>query len=246
LHCCIQWDKGLKSSSIALWCWLAAVADCDAIIDFSSKISRMHCVLVQVDANYFIRDLGSLNGIRVNGERVAKEALLLQGAEVAIGDVIYHFHANVQPAPRMPVRNQAGTHKLPAFVDKSIPIIDAEIVDDEIVDAEIIDDVQLVEDVQIVEIVEEIEIVQEVEVIDDIVEVVDVIEDIEVIEVVDVIEDVEIIEDMENCIRRCFASSTTTTIEIVNRNYPSAIGCRKSRGFGQSLSNPRSTRKQST
>ena len=177
-------------------------ADCDAIIDFSSKISRMHCVLVQVDANYFIRDLGSLNGIRVNGERVAKEAMLLQGAEVAIGDVIYHFHANVQPAPRMPVRNQAGTHKLPAFVDKSIPIIDAEIVDDEIVDAEIIeaeiiDDVQLVEDVQIVEIVEEIEIVQEVEVIDDIVEVVDVIEDVEVIEDVDVIEDVEIIEDVE-------------------------------------------------
>ena len=177
-------------------------ADCDAIIDFSSKISRMHCVLVQVDANYFIRDLGSLNGIRVNGERVAKEALLLQGAKVAIGDVIYQFHANVQPAPRMPVRNQAGTHKLPAFVDKSIPIIDAEIVDDEIVDAEIIDaeiidDVQLVEDVQIVEIVEEVKIVQEVEIIEDIVEVVDVIEDDEVIEVVDVIEDVEIIDDVE-------------------------------------------------
>ena len=44
-------------------------ADCDAIIDFSSRISRMHCVFVQVDADYYIRDLGSMNGVRVNGER---------------------------------------------------------------------------------------------------------------------------------------------------------------------------------
>ncbi len=166
-------------------------ADCDAIIDFSAKISRMHCVLVQVDANYFIRDLGSLNGVRVNGERVAKEAKLVQGVEVAIGDVMYQFHANVQPAPRMPVRNQGATNKLPAFVDKSIPIIDAEIIDEEILDAEIIDDDECAADVQI------LQVIQDVEVIDDIVEVVDLIEDVEIIEDVDVIEDVEIIEDVE-------------------------------------------------
>ena len=166
-------------------------ADCDAIIDFSSKISRMHCVLVQVDAYYFIRDLGSLNGVRVNGERIAKEAKLVQGVEVAIGDVVYQFHANVQPAPRMPVRNQGATNKLPAIVDKSIPIIDAEIIDEEILDAEIIDDVEFIDDVQI------LDVIQDVEVIDDIVEVIDVLEDVEIIEEVDVIEEVDIIEDVE-------------------------------------------------
>ena len=171
-------------------------ADCDAIIDFSSKISRMHCVLVQVDANYFIRDLGSLNGVRVNGERVVKEAKLVQGVEVAIGDVMFQFHANVQPAPRMPVRNQGATNKLPAFVDKSIPIIDAEIIDEEILDAEIID-AEIVDVVDVVEFAEDVQIVEvihDVEIIDDIVEV---IEDVEIIEDVDVIEDVEVVDDVE-------------------------------------------------
>lgn len=167
-------------------------ADCDAIIDFSSKISRMHCVLVQVDANYFIRDLGSLNGVRVNGKRVVKEAMLVQGAEVTIGDLQYQFHANVQPAPRMPVRNQAGTRKLPAFVDKSIPIIDAEIMDEEILDAEIIEDVEFADDVQIVDVIHDVELAEDiVEVIDAI----DVIEDVEIIEDVEVIEDIEIVSD---------------------------------------------------
>ena len=171
-------------------------ADCDAIIDFSSKISRMHCVLVQVDANYFIRDLGSLNGVRVNGERIEKEAQLVQGVEVAIGDVMYQFHANVQSAPRMPVRNQGATNKLPVFVDKSIPIIDVEIIDEEILDAEIID-AEIIDDVEFSDDVQILDVIQDVEVIDDIFEVADVMEDVEIIEDVDVIEVVEIIEDVK-------------------------------------------------
>ncbi len=171
-------------------------ADCDSIIDFSSKISRMHCVLVQVDANYFIRDLGSLNGVRVNGERIEKEAQLVQGVEVAIGDVMYQFHANVQPAPRMPVRNQGATNKLPAFVDKSIPIIDVEMIDEDILDAEIID-AEIIDDVEFADDVQILDVIQDVEVIADIFEVVDVMEGVEIIEDVDVIEDVEVIEDVK-------------------------------------------------
>lgn len=176
-------------------------ADCDAIIDFSSKISRMHCLLVQVDANYFIRDLGSLNGIRVNGERVDKEAKLVQGVEVAIGDVMYQFHANVQPAPRLPIRNQGATNKLPAFVDKSIPIIDAEIIDGEILDAEIIDaeiiDAEIIDVVEFADDVQIVEVIHDVEVIDDDDDIVEVMEDVDIIEDVEVIEDVEFIDDVE-------------------------------------------------
>ena len=94
-------------------------SDCDAIIDFSSKISRMHCVLVQVDANYYIRDLGSMNGVRVNGERVDKEMKLVQGAEVAIGDVMFLFDANVQPAPRVAVRTHGGVKGMPSILGGS-------------------------------------------------------------------------------------------------------------------------------
>ncbi len=182
-------------------------ADCDAIIDFSSKISRMHCVFVQVDADYYVRDLGSMNGVRVNGERVEKAVKLTQGAEVAIGDVMFQFHANVQPAPRVAVRTHGGAKGIPALADDSLPILDAEIIDEEVFDAEIIDaeiidalvfeDADLVDDAQVVDVIQDVEMIGDVEVLDDLVEVVDFVEDIEVIEDAEVIEveDVEIVAE---------------------------------------------------
>jgi pSer/pThr/pTyr-binding forkhead associated (FHA) protein len=50
--------------------------ECDVVLDMSSKISRMHCALVQVDTAYYIRDLGSLNGVTVAGQRIEKDAKL--------------------------------------------------------------------------------------------------------------------------------------------------------------------------
>ena len=177
-------------------------ADCDVIIDFSSKISRMHCVFVQVDADYYVRDLGSMNGVRVNGERVEKAAKLTQGAEVAIGDVMFQFHANVQPAPRVAVRTHGGAKGIPALADDSLPILDAEIIDEEVFDAEIIDalvfeDADFVDDAQVVDVIQDVEMIGDVEVIDDLVDVVDFVEEIEVIEDAEVIEieDVEIVAE---------------------------------------------------
>lgn len=135
-------------------------ADCDAVINFSSKISRMHCVLVQVDTEYYIRDLGSMNGVRVNGQRVEKSAKLFQGAEVAIGDVIFQFHANVQPAPRVAVRTHGGVKGIPSLVDESVPIVNAEIIED-------------------AEFVELVDVLQDDDVVDDLVELFEVIDEIE-------------------------------------------------------------------
>lgn len=71
-------------------------ADCDAVITNSKKISRKHCCLVQVDDTYFIRDLGSMNGVWVNGARVKREAQMNLGDHVAIGDVEFRFHPNAR------------------------------------------------------------------------------------------------------------------------------------------------------
>jgi len=167
-------------------------ADCDAVIDFSSKISRMHCVFVQVDADYYIRDLGSMNGVRVNGERVEKAVKLTQGAEVAIGDVTFQFHANVQPAPRAAVRSHGGARGVP-LIDDSVPVLEAEIIDDdEVVDAEIID-AQILEDADLAEDVRVLDFMQDVEIVNDVVEVVDFVEEIEVIDDVEIIDDVQIV-----------------------------------------------------
>jgi len=49
--------------------------DCDARFDHKS-VSKLHCVLVKTDGLVLLRDLGSTNGTRVNGQRVRRAALL--------------------------------------------------------------------------------------------------------------------------------------------------------------------------
>jgi len=48
---------------------------CDVCLDRSS-ISKLHCLIVRTDGLLFIRDLGSTNGTKVNGQRVIRGALL--------------------------------------------------------------------------------------------------------------------------------------------------------------------------
>lgn len=73
--------------------------DCDVVLTRSRKVSRKHCCLAQVDDRYVIRDLGSTNGVRVNGVQVENEAPLKLGDEVAIGDVRYLVQIE-DPKPR--------------------------------------------------------------------------------------------------------------------------------------------------
>lgn len=48
---------------------------CDLRFDHKS-VSKVHCVLVRTDGLVLVRDLGSTNGTRVNGQRVRRAALL--------------------------------------------------------------------------------------------------------------------------------------------------------------------------
>ncbi|MGD0677215.1 MAG: adenylate/guanylate cyclase domain-containing protein [Polyangiaceae bacterium] len=48
-------------------------------------VSKEHCILEQRDGVFLLRDLGSLNGTYVNGERVRGEFVLKHGDEVALG-----------------------------------------------------------------------------------------------------------------------------------------------------------------
>src|SRR5947207_6558195 len=49
--------------------------DCDVRLDHKS-VSKLHCVIVKTDGALLLRDLGSTNGTRVNGQRVRRAALL--------------------------------------------------------------------------------------------------------------------------------------------------------------------------
>jgi pSer/pThr/pTyr-binding forkhead associated (FHA) protein len=197
--------------------------ECDVVLDVSSKISRLHCALVQVDADYYIRDLGSMNGVMVGGQRVEKDRKLTNGAEVMIGDVKYVFLENVAPAVRTARPVSAG-RKSPVLFDDSVEVLDVEEV--EVIEATAPrkspvkvspppiaspstirspaprrDGMQqlspeIIEDIEVVDS-EVLEVVEEVELVDDIVDVDELLDEVEVVDDEVDAAIVEIIEDVE-------------------------------------------------
>src|SRR5947207_15355025 len=67
--------------------------DCDLRLDHKS-VSKMHCVIVKSDGLLLLRDLGSTNGTRVNGQRV-RRAALLPNHQLAIAN--YQSRAHLGP-----------------------------------------------------------------------------------------------------------------------------------------------------
>lgn len=83
---------------------------CDIVVDRSS-ISKLHCLLVRTDGLLFLRDLGSTNGTKVNGQRVIRGALL-PGDELAFASEKFRVEmgANV-PDPEEDV-HEARTEEI--------------------------------------------------------------------------------------------------------------------------------------
>ncbi len=80
---------------------------CDVFIDRSS-VSKLHCVIVKTDGLLFIRDLGSTNGTKVNGQRVVRGALL-PGDELAFANARFRVHLGPTESPdddRRPERTE--------------------------------------------------------------------------------------------------------------------------------------------
>lgn len=67
--------------------------DCDVVLTCSRKVSRRHCCVVQVNGKLLVRDLGSMNGVQINGKRIRVESPLRLGDELSVGDVRYVLEA---------------------------------------------------------------------------------------------------------------------------------------------------------
>ncbi len=86
--------------------------ECDLRLDHKS-VSKMHCVIVKTDGLLLLRDLGSTNGTRVNGQRV-RRAALLPNDQVSIAN--YKFRVffgpdNAEP-PSPPMRPDDHTQHI--------------------------------------------------------------------------------------------------------------------------------------
>lgn len=88
--------------------------DCDVVLTHSRKVSRKHCCLAVVNNQMFLRDMGSMNGVRINGERVRKIGQVRVGDEVGIADVRYQVlpDPKAKPTPFKKVAKDKGAPKV--------------------------------------------------------------------------------------------------------------------------------------
>jgi hypothetical protein len=91
--------------------------ECDIQL-VSRKVSRRHCCIAQVGDYLVVRDLGSTNGIRINGVRVL-EGHLKSGDELTIGSYRYQIRWDAM-APAPPRTGRATS--VQRMEDASLPI----------------------------------------------------------------------------------------------------------------------------
>ncbi len=72
-------------------------------------VSKEHCHIDLVNGQYVLRDLGSLNGTYINGERVSEKALG-HGDEITLGStrVVFQAAPSAQASPPPPQQHPAG------------------------------------------------------------------------------------------------------------------------------------------
>ena len=88
--------------------------ECDIQIP-SRKISRRHCLLAQVNDHIVVRDLGSTNGIRINGVKVL-EGDLHTNDEITIGNMSYKVKwGDDDPADTARAPSKNGIQVMPAL-----------------------------------------------------------------------------------------------------------------------------------
>jgi pSer/pThr/pTyr-binding forkhead associated (FHA) protein len=73
--------------------------DCDLRLEHKS-VSKMHCVIVKTDGMLLLRDLGSTNGTRVNGQRV-RRAVLLPNDQLSIANYKFRVYLGPDDAPAL-------------------------------------------------------------------------------------------------------------------------------------------------
>jgi predicted component of type VI protein secretion system len=88
--------------------------NCDTRLD-SLRVSRHHCCMMQESGEVVVRDLGSTNGIRINGQRV-EMGRLRPGDELSIAHIRYRLE-NGQ-AHEQTIAEAAGFGPMPSRPDE--------------------------------------------------------------------------------------------------------------------------------
>jgi hypothetical protein len=105
-------------------------SDCDVSLTQSRKVSRKHCCLAQVNNQILARDLGSTNGVFLNGERIKRQCRLKLGDELMIGDLKFRLQddpnppaAEAKPAKEKPIAKPLVEDALETLSSKPTPFV---------------------------------------------------------------------------------------------------------------------------
>src|SRR5688500_16422581 len=82
-------------------------------------VSKEHCIIEQRGDHFVLRDLGSLNGTYINGDRVRGEGLLKHGDEITMGTTRARFDDGsgraMGPVPPAPAPSPGWQQAAPGF-----------------------------------------------------------------------------------------------------------------------------------
>lgn len=60
---------------------------CDIVIDYDDSVSGRHCEIAEGPGGWYVRDLGSLNGTKVNDRKVFQEVKIQSGDTISLGKI---------------------------------------------------------------------------------------------------------------------------------------------------------------
>lgn len=93
--------------------------DCDLVLP-DVLLSRRHAELYRTARGWLVRDLGSMNGTRVNGERIESERVLFDGDVVAVaGWRLAYFEAEAEKDDAFRTDHEARIHDITSLATKS-------------------------------------------------------------------------------------------------------------------------------
>jgi predicted component of type VI protein secretion system len=98
-------------------------SDCDVSLTNSRKISRRHCCIARVNNKFVVRDLGSTNGVFLNGNRIQKESAIEMGDNLIIGDVRFTLQNEAPVASRSQLNKIANAAPKPNQKAAGVPPI---------------------------------------------------------------------------------------------------------------------------
>jgi pSer/pThr/pTyr-binding forkhead associated (FHA) protein len=105
--------------------------DCDLRLDHKS-VSKLHCVIVKTDGLLLLRDLGSTNSTRVNGQRI-RRAALLPDDQLTIANYKFRVQlgAGGEPAPPDDHTQQLDAKEVVKLLNRAVERAE----DDDLMDA---------------------------------------------------------------------------------------------------------------